>query len=74
MLLVFTHTRCAGPLACVERSPVGGRVARFGHQARTTAYPCGTSHGPKHLLPSHLDLDYVFGAAWVLQPRYEAAQ
>src|SRR5262245_45715114 len=51
MLLVFTHPRCAGPSGCVERFPVGWRVARFGRQARTTVYPCGTSHGPKHLLP-----------------------
>jgi hypothetical protein len=31
------------------------------------------SSGP-FLGPASLDLDYVFGAAWVLQPRFEAAR
>src|SRR5262245_4381376 len=34
-------TRFPGRLAC----------PRPGHNARTTVYPCGTGHGPKHPLP-----------------------
>src|SRR5262249_9937710 len=34
-------TRLPGRLAC----------PRPGHNARTTVYPCGTGHGPKHPLP-----------------------
>jgi hypothetical protein len=30
---------------------VGGRAFRSGRQARTTVYPCGTCHSPKHLVP-----------------------
>jgi len=33
----------------------------------------GQSWGP-FLEPANLDLDYVFGAAWVLQPRGEATR
>src|SRR5262249_10136174 len=37
---------------CRERFPVGRRASRSGRQARTTVYPCGTGHGPMHLMPS----------------------
>src|SRR5215471_12897929 len=50
MLLRFPPRR-AGPAALAQATPVGRRASRSGRQARTTVYPCGTSHGPRHLVP-----------------------
>src|SRR5262249_49648389 len=51
MLLSFAHTPTAWPCHGGTAFPAGWRAPRSGRQARTTVYPCGTSHGPKHLLP-----------------------
>src|SRR5262249_48312928 len=48
----FSRRRRAAPSLLGGAKPlVGWRVGRSGRQARTTVYPCGTSHGPKHLVP-----------------------
>jgi hypothetical protein len=45
------HSFPAAPCHGGKALPVGWRVWRSGRQARTTVYPCGTGHGPKHLVP-----------------------
>jgi hypothetical protein len=51
LFLGFANTRFTGPGAVAQATPVGWRASRSGRQARTTVYPCGTYHGPKHLIP-----------------------